>query len=302
MFDTQRQNVLDALAHITQPTATAVEELISAAERNISDLTLALEADNEELLKLDAQIADLNKQIAELKNVPTPPAPLANLSDIHLHGDWKIGVGSDIAPLNSGLVQGTDYGFRQFQARGGSNTAIELYFNRAVTGDYSGFLVALHRRPVERNAAKLTWRGRIFHDDRATSGMQALEFDTRITKAKQNINLSSQINYAKGGMLQVVNDAITKGWQDTGIVVGKLTPNVWHDFAWEYWYDSDAKQFGYGGFTLDGTRYTIPFDFVNQTPTTIDWADGIHPQLQIGTNNKGLPFSVCFDRLGYTFA
>jgi hypothetical protein len=103
-------------------------------------------------------------------------------------------------------------------------------------------------------------------------------------------------------MLQVVNDSQGKGWQDTGIVVGKLTANVWHDFAWEYWYDSDAQRFGYATFTLDGNRFPISDSkFATQTPTTIDWADGIHPQLQIGTNNKGLPFSVCFDRLGYTF-
>jgi hypothetical protein len=132
--------------------------------------------------------------------------------------------------------------------------------------------------------------------------MQALEFDTRITKSNLNINLSSQINYAKGGMLQVVNDSDTKGWQDTGIVVGKLTPNVWHDFAWEYWYDSDAKAFGYTALTLDGARYPITQTiFTTQAPTVIYWADGIHPQLQIGTNNKGLPFAVAFDRLGYSF-
>jgi hypothetical protein len=203
--------------------------------------------------------------------------------------------------MNSSLVKGTDYGYRQQVSKAGyPPQAIELFFNRAIPGDYSGFLVAIHR-PIDKTSGKLIFKGRFFHDDRASNGMQALEFDTLLTKAGFKYNLSSQINYQKGGVLQIVNDADgDRGWEDTPIVLGKPLANVWHDFQWEYWFDFSSKTFGYVAFTFDGTRYPIPQgEFTSQSALTSNWGDGLHCQLQIGTNSKGLPFAVAFDRLGY---
>lgn len=297
-FDLEYQAAKQAVDAITNPTVVAIEALKLAADNTVNGLSADLETKASQIEKLQAQLADLQAQ---------PQVVVPNLvngaTDMNLHLDWRIGTGSDIAPLNGGLMQGTDYGFKTKQSKAGSPaTAVELYFNRAIAGDYSGFLISLHR-DINPRVAKLIWKGRFFHDDRALNGMQALEFDTLVTADDVKYNLSSQINYAKSGMLQIVNDADgSKNWEDSGIVLGKPSSNVWHDFQWEYWYDTNAKQFGYTAFTLDGVRHPITqAEYIQEIPTSPGWGTNLrlHTQLQIGTNSKGLPFSVAFDRLSY---
>lgn len=322
-FYDQIQNAKQALAAITQPTSDAIDALVLAASSEINAAltkldtanatittqTATIASDKTQISALTAQVTDLQNKLAAVPPPATTPAPapamtpVGGMHDCHLHADLKIGTGADIAPLNGGLVAGTDFGFRQFQNLGGSNRALELYFARAIAGDYSGFLVSIHRKPVERTAGTLIWKGKFFHDDRATGAMQALEFDTLITKGGSKYNLSSQINYAKGGMLQIVNDASgNKSWQDSGLVVGKLLANQWNTIQWEYQFDTVAKTFGYVAFTLNGKRFPVPAgQFTSQVPTVSNWSDGLHMQLQIGTNSKGLPFSVAFDDLDYWY-
>jgi hypothetical protein len=284
-YDSAKQTVADFLKPITDK----IDVLAQDATTQINELQQAV--DTAAALNLNLQ-QRLDQQLT----------PVSGMHDCHLHVDLLIGVGPDIAPLNPKLVQGMDYGFRQMQKVGGSDRALVLYFDKSLAGDYSGFLVHLHRRPVEREGGRLVWTGRIFHDDRAAAGMQALEFDTLLTKAGYKYNLSSQINYAKGGMLQLVNDASgNKGWQDV-ISVPKLISNQWNVFQWEYRFNTKSADFGYVALTLNGVRYPIPAGkFTSQSPTMTSWSEGLHMQLQIGTNAKGQPFSVAFDDLDYSY-
>ena len=301
---------LQALHSIISPAVDAVNQLADKANLEIEQLTERNAALTKSIDTCNTQITALTNQVESLKtqlaNVPLPqPYKVTGLTDIHLHGDWQMVVQPDVAPMNDKLVKGTDYGFRSFQKLGGSNSAIELFFNKAIVGDYSGFLIAIHRDMENVAKSRLFWKGRFYHDDRALNGMQALEFDTRLSKDNLNYNLSSQINYAKGGVLQLVNDASgNTSWQDTSIILGKPAPGKWHDFMWEYSYDTTAKTFGYDAFVFDGKRYPIiEGKFVTQVATKPDWGVPFraHVQLQIGTNNKGLPFSVAFDKLTYYF-
>lgn len=271
-----------------------------AHEEEIADLNRIVGKYREDQIKLQ-------DELDALKSTPRL-VPARNLADIHLHNNWRIGVSPGlkpgdpgfIAPMNTSLVQGTDYGYKQNQKLGGSDSAMVLSFNKAPAGEYNGFLAGLHR-PIERRAGKLVWRGAFWLSAAAKSGMQALEFDTRFVIDKLNYNLSCEWNQAKGGLLQVVDDINGKGWKDTDIKFD-LPTEAWVPWEWEYWFDHAAEQFGYAALTVAGKRYPITsLRFNVESPGQIEWADGFHCQLQIGTNNKGIPFGVGFDNLGYNW-
>lgn len=290
-IENKAQSAQIALLAITKPTADAVDALKIEAQTQIADLTNKLLVATNAIAADSVQIKKLQDQIAGLSVPPTP-----GFMDMQMHGDWEVHPGSE-AGIGS-WTAGTTYSIAQFQKQTGAQYAMKLSINPAA-GGWSDCLWAVHRRPVPP-AGKVTLKMRVFPDANTLVGTQCLEIDTIITLGKLKYNLSSQINYAAGGLLQVAKP--DGGWQDTPIKVGKLSANVWHDLTWEYLLDYNNTKHSFVAFTLDGVRFDFTDAFKNLTPIATNWTDGVHLQLQIDANNKATPFSVFYDKVGYTFA
>jgi hypothetical protein len=288
-IENKAQSAVNALLAITQPTVDAVDALKVEAQTQIADLTNKLLVATNAIAADSVQIQKLKDQIAAL-SIPAYPG----FSDMQMHGNWEVHPGSE-AGIGS-WTPGTTFSQTQYQKQGDAQYAMKLSI-KPVTGGYSDVLWAIHRRPVPKPAAKMTLKGRLWIDD--NTGVQCLEIDSLVTLGGYKYNMSSQINYSKGGMLQVAHGSTS--WFDTPIVVGKLTTGVWHEFQWEYAYDTVAKTLSFLAFTLDGVRFTLPTQFQNIAPIATNWSDGVHLQLQLDANNKGVGYSVWYDRLSYTF-
>jgi hypothetical protein len=277
-----------ALMSITQPVADAIDAMVASAQQDIS----AAKAELEAVKAADATlINDLKAKLAAI----TPAVP--GFTDMQMHGNWEVHPGSE-AGIGS-WTPGTTFSLTQYQKQGDAQYAMKLSINPAI-GGYSDCLWAVHRRPVPKSAAKMTLKGRIWCDQNTLTGTQCLEIDSLVTLGGFKYNLSSQLNYSKGGMLQLAHGDVS--WIDTPIVVGKLTPGMWHEFQMEYAYDTVAKTLSFLAYTLDGVRFVIPDKFQGIAPIATNWSDGVHLQLQLDANNKGVAFSVWYDRLSYTFA
>lgn len=331
MFQAQSDAAHSALASITKPTSDAIDALVSAAESAVTDLQASVDTLNAQVADLtsqlqvatsgfstdEAKVADLtNKLNAASTQLATAQSNLSSVqgqlnilisqfalvppegfADMQMHGDWKANYGTDqkIGPF----APGTTFNLTQFVQKDTERYAMQCSI-QGVAGQYSDILWAIHRRVFPTAKKRVIFRGKIYTDANTPNAAQCIEIDTMYALGGTLYNLSHQINYNKGGMLQF-SSSDGMGWLDSGIIVGKLTPGVWHTFEFEDMVDSVAKTRSYVAFTLDGKRYEYPASAQNLAPVTSNWSDGVTPQLQLDTNSKGIGFTCWFSDLSYSF-
>lgn len=281
-----------ALKAITQPTEAAIDALVDEANQELASSQTALSAKQAELEAVKATdaatIADLQAKLATVQTRSILPG----CGDMNLHSNWELKPGKED---NIGAwTEGTTFKLTTPTDPKGNSTGMKFEI-APVAGGWSDALCAVHRRIVPA-AARIWLEGVITPDANTLTATQCLEIDTIVTKSQKHYNLSSQINYSKGGLLQVAHP--TGGWWDTPVVIGKLSATP-HTFIWEYVLDTVKQTHSYISFTLDGKRYLMPAQFQNLTPIVSTWSDGIHLQLQIDANNKGVGFAVVYDKLNY---
>lgn len=129
--------------------------------------------------------------------------------------------------------------------------------------------MAFNKRPVLPNAGNLSLSFDLILDS-TTAGAQALEFDLRLAIGGFDYNFSNQINQAKGGMLQI---AVADKWEDTGIILGKLSYNVPHSLKFNFAFDVKTKKRTTGFLTIDGKFYPIPVALQNLACVAFNWED-----------------------------
>lgn len=132
-------------------------------------------------------------------------------------------------------------------------------------------------------------------DDKAA--YHVLEFDLIRTVrmpdgAVWHFDGSFQINIAEGWMLQVdtAPPAPPKvpTWQDTGIKIPPLAPNMPHTIAVTHHSDMAAKTHSVLSVAIDGTQYVIPAAFQNLPATPSTWAPDLDlEQVQITAESNG---------------
>ena len=122
-------------------------------------------------------------------------------------------------------------------------------------------------------------------DEAAELYAQALEFDLRVSIGGLNYNGSFQINYAEGGMCQIV-DASGK-WVDTGIKLGILPANTATAISVTMSIDQAKKTFS----VEQIGALAVPQSLQNVPASNLGWADCIVVQIQCDLNSKGGAYS-----------
>lgn len=152
-------------------------------------------------------------------------------------------------------------------------------------------------RPVyAANTGLFTYAYTIKTSPAALTAAQALETTPRLFTADGwNYPTDFQNNYEEGGMIQIWQSA-SAPWVDTGIVVGKYTPNTPYKVEINYSFNSTAHTLSVLSFNINGKLYKIPTSMQNvagsQQPS--GWTPGIYIQRQLDLNALGGSFSVSY--------
>jgi hypothetical protein len=206
-------------------------------------------------------------------------------TDLHLRADWENHVG-----INIGGTQPTSYGTvllpnaRQFFTAGKA---------------YSDWLAAIHR-PICPNTGYLTLSFELMTDAACYDQAQALEFDTRISIASLNYNLSSQFNYFEGGAFQITD--VRGNWIDSGWKPGKFVPYVWYPITLRYGFDVAKKAYSFLSANNGvGSPYVIPKVLQGLPAQPLAWADSCSLQVQLDLAAAGGAFSIFTRKMEYTW-
>lgn len=154
-------------------------------------------------------------------------------------------------------------------------------------------------RPLLLNPANkgaLTYSYEIMTDSRAPGAAQAMETTLRIFDQNGwNYPGDFQFNYEEGGMVQIWASAADP-WQDTGLLVGKFTPNVWYSVAINFTFDTTKHTMSIPSFTVNGKMYTVPASMQNVAGANdLDWPPSeIVIQHQLDLNAAGGAYSVSY--------
>lgn len=255
---------------------TAVNNLASAAETRVASLSSSN-------VNLTQQVADLTQQVTTLQGRYTSTTIIPDIQKLN----WGGGV------VGTGIGGSTpkSYGWTR-NADGAMVLAVS-----GNLGEYDDWLTGVHfygqpSPSVSRMFLDLT----MSTNADALLYAQAFELDTLVIADGLRYEMSSQLNYNKGGMLQV-STGNHDGWHDTGWVVGKLTPDVKHRITWEYNINRAAHTVTFVAFTLDGVRMTIPPVFSNLPAYPSAWRSQVILQLQQDTNTKGGSFTSTYDNM-----
>jgi hypothetical protein len=164
-------------------------------------------------------------------------------------------------------------------------------------GQYNDWLTGLHfyGQPTA-DASRILLDLNMSTDAGALTVAQALELDTLVIIDGYRFELSSQLNYNRGGILQV-STGNSDGWHDTSCVPGKLTPDVKHRITWDYTFDRAAKTVTFRSFTLDGVKCSMPPQFAGLPAYPSTWRNQVVIQLQQDTNKIGGSFSSTYDNM-----
>lgn len=291
--ETLRQQAETAATAIVQPVIATIDDLADYAatlEKNYDAATAQISADVVEVERLQAQIAAL------LKSAGTPaPGYLPGFSALHMDTGWQSHIDKDTI---GAIDPAATYGSSLFQKKLDAQYALRLWI-QGVKGTWSDVLWSI-KKPVPVPVSRLTLAFRLLVDAASFDAAQAIEFDTLVIKNGYKHNLSAQNNQNRGGILEVALGG--PSWVDTGIKLGKFTPDVFHDVVWEYDYDANAHTHSYIAITVDGNRYPLPAKFQNIKAITSNWSERIHLQLQLDTNDRGIGYSTYWDAIDYRFA
>jgi hypothetical protein len=197
---------------------------------------------------------------------------------------WESHVGANI-----GGIQPTSYGTRLLPG------AREFF---TVGGKYADWLAAVHR-PICPNAGYLTLTFELMTDAACPVVAQALEFDTRISLAGMNYNLSSQFNYAEGGAFQITDKS--GSWIDSGWKPGKFTPYIWYPITLAYEFDVAKKAYSYLSAGIGPGAFQIPKQLQGVPAVALAWADSCSLQVQQDLAGAGGGYSIFTRNMTYTW-
>lgn len=215
------------------------------------------------------------------------------IDNFQLETGWKSHTQADGSQI--GGVPPVDYGMTTLP--GG---AILFHTQGStVPGGYADW-EAYISRPILPNAGYLMLSFDITVDSDAATYAQAIETDTILCLGGWNYNLSMQLNYALGGMLQIAGSG--GRWVNTGIAPGKLSPNVKHHYDLAYAFDTTAKKCSFLSISLDGTIHSISSSLQNVLATNNKWSDGVIFQVQQDLNGKAGKFSMLIDNAQYVWS
>lgn len=199
---------------------------------------------------------------------------------------WEAHVGADI-----GSVSPVTYGWRLTP-----ENVVEFY---TTAPSYADWLAAVHR-PICPNTGKLTLEFDLATDSFAVTAAQALEFDTRVSIAGMNYNLSSQFNYNKNGVFQISNQA--GSWIDTAWIPGKFNPYQWYTIVYSYSFDTVAKTSSFLSASLDGKVFVVAAALQNVPATNLGWADSCSLQVQQDLAAGGGHFAMWLRNIRYIWS
>lgn len=150
--------------------------------------------------------------------------------------------------------------------------------------------------PVKSVLLQLTLCFKLWVDARMQAASNCLETDSLFVIDGKHYNGSAQVVTATGE-LQVGTG--TGGWQSTGVKVPAFSPNVKHDIMIIYSIDTVKETISVLAYVVDGTVYTVPVEYQNQSATPLTWTPGIYLQLQQGSLPAGNPWSARFSDISY---
>lgn len=201
-------------------------------------------------------------------------------TNLEIISGWEKHVGSDISGQQNPLVP-DDYGFIQYP------DCMKFWIKGK---PYTQWLAALHR-PLLPNTGHLSFSFELMTDSNAPEVAQAIEFDTRVSVGGLNYNFSSQINYYRGGLLQI--SGADGKWIDTNYTPGKLTSKVWHHIRCRYSFDINAHLYQTEEIRIgeDVERYIAdPKNMI--APQNMGWKDSCSLQIQQDLGSSGGAFSI----------
>lgn len=170
----------------------------------------------------------------------------------------------------------------------GSPTARLFFISGAKFTDW----IASTIRPILPNTGNVMASWSFLFDGNVASLAEAFETDyifviTGADGKTYKYNGSLQWNNAKGGSIQIGN------WQDTGIVIPEIAPDVLHTVSVLYAIDTAKHTITIGSFAIDGKPYAVNVT-LNATP--VDWKVGAYRQIQLDRNSAlAGQFSVIVD-------
>lgn len=207
--------------------------------------------------------------------------------DIHLLTNWEKHVGADIGgpvpfrpPDSYGWVQHPDW--MKFYTKGAA---------------YTDWLAANHR-PLLPNTGQLTLSFDLMTDANAVLQAQAHEFDTRLSVAGWNYNLSFQLNNQRNGLLQLSGQ--DNKWVDTPYSVGRLTPGVIYPISLHYVFDVTAHTYQTREVRIGPERFL--FTDAPLTAQQLGWADGAHLQVQLDLASAGGSYAIYVRKMNYLWS
>lgn len=191
---------------------------------------------------------------------------------------------------NIGGAQPTKYGVVSgIPGSGGSL----VYIEGPAYADFEAYIT----RPVLPNTGSLELRFTLMPDTKSETVAQAIETDTILTIGGWTYNLSAQVNYEEGGMLQIA-DAAGK-WVDTGLVVGEYQDGGFTGCSIQYTFDEATHTSSVVSFKNALNKFIIPENLQNIPAQQRGWADGAIFQVQLDLASKGGAFSVVVDDVKY---
>jgi hypothetical protein len=134
--------------------------------------------------------------------------------------------------------------------------------------------------PIPPRAVALIFSYDIMLDASSLTDCQADEMDVILTDADDlNYNGSMQLDYAKGGELQIANRS--GSWVSTGFTPGKYAPNVVHHVQVFYAFDFAGKTISTTHIVIDDQIYPVPSSLQRLPATHSGWTDSLMAMVQI---------------------
>ncbi len=138
--------------------------------------------------------------------------------------------------------------------------------------------------------SNLLWDFYVQLDSNASSGAQALEYDSFQFVGGYNYMIGSQCNVAAG--VWDTWDEYNGHWRHTSIACHGFSPNTWHHIQWYVQTNHSNHTYHYVTLVVDGVPHTV-----NQTYTAknLHWGDNIGVQYQLDVNASGEGYHEWFD-------